>query len=93
MATTRFEEMGKVLHSGQHLKQVEWRTALELPSELVAREARAADVIPGRANPPGRSVRDLVRRHPVAGSRPVLVVPDVIGPLHFVASCGVQGDP
>jgi hypothetical protein len=29
----------------QHLKQVEWRTALELPYELVSREARAADLI------------------------------------------------
>ena len=46
MATARFEEMGKKFCiQGQHLKQVEWRTALELPTELVARQARAADVI------------------------------------------------
>ena len=42
--TARFEDLGnKFLTQGQHLKQVEWRTALELPSDLVAREARAAE--------------------------------------------------
>src|SRR5689334_22458312 len=42
----RHEEMGKKLRTqGQSLKQVEWRSALEWPSELVAREARAADLV------------------------------------------------
>ena len=45
-ATTRFEEMGKKFCvQGQALRSVEWRTALELPSDLIVREARAADVI------------------------------------------------
>jgi hypothetical protein len=44
--TARFEEMGKKFRTqGQHLEEVEWRTALELPSDLVVREARAADLI------------------------------------------------
>ena len=38
MAAARFEEMGKKFCiQGQHLKQVEWRTALELPSDLIVR--------------------------------------------------------
>jgi hypothetical protein len=49
----RFEEMGrKFCAQGQHLKEVEWRTALELPSDLITREARAADLVilgPGMA--------------------------------------------
>ena len=84
MATTRFEEMGKKFCiQGQHLKQVEWRTALELPSELVAREARAADVILVGPTRTGRNVRDLVEPGAILlrAGRPVLVVPDVIGPL------------
>ena len=37
-ATTRFEEMGKKFRiQGQHLKHVEWRTALELPADLIVR--------------------------------------------------------
>jgi len=44
--TARFHEMGrKFLTQGQHLKQVEWRTALELRYDLVAPEARAADLV------------------------------------------------
>ncbi len=86
MATARFEEMGKKFCiQGQHLKQVEWRTALELPSELVAREARAADVILVGPTRTGRNVRDLVEPGAILlrAGRPVLVVPDVIGPLQL----------
>ena len=44
--TARLEEMGKKFCAqGRHLKQIEWRTALELPFALVSREARAADLV------------------------------------------------
>jgi nucleotide-binding universal stress UspA family protein len=83
-ATARFEEMGrKFCIQGQHLKQVEWRTALELPSDLVVREARAADlVIVGPART-GADVRDLVEPGTVLlrAGRPVLVVPDTLARL------------
>src|SRR5215472_18611433 len=70
-ASARLEDMGKKFRTqGQHLKQVEWRTALELPYELVSRESRAADLIIAGA------------RHTGAG-RPVLVVPDTVAPLQL----------
>ena len=60
-ATTRFEEMGKKFRiQGQHLKHVEWRSALELPADLIVREARAADVILVGPTRSGRNVHDLV---------------------------------
>ena len=44
--TARLEEMGaKFCAQGQGLKRIEWRSALELPAEFLAREARAADLI------------------------------------------------
>ena len=92
-ATTRFEEMGKKFCvQGQALRSVEWRTALELPSDLIVREARAADVILVGPTRSGRNVRDLVEPGVILlrAGRPVLVVPDVIGPLplrRVVVSC------
>jgi len=83
-ATARFEEMGKKFCvQGQALRSVEWRTALELPSDLIVREARAADVILVGPTRSGRNVRDLVEPGVILlrAGRPVLVVPDVIGPL------------
>ena len=73
-ATTRFEEMGKKFCvQGQALRSVEWRTALELPSDLIVREARAADRHPGRADTqrpqcarPGRAGRRPVARRPAS---------------------------
>ena len=45
-ASARLDDKGKKFRAqGQHLNQVEWRTALELPYELVSREARAADLV------------------------------------------------
>ena len=45
-ATASLDEMGKkFLIQGRDLKHVEWRFALEPPSELLAREARAADLV------------------------------------------------
>jgi nucleotide-binding universal stress UspA family protein len=82
----RFDEMGKKFRAqGQHLKQIEWRTALEIPSDLVAREARAADlVIVGRRHM-GVPAHDLVEPGVILlrAGRPILVVPDVITPLHL----------
>ena len=44
--TAILDEMGKkFLTQGQALTHVEWRTALDAPAELLAREARAADLI------------------------------------------------
>jgi nucleotide-binding universal stress UspA family protein len=76
----RFEQRGKKLHAqGRPLRQIEWRSALETPGELLMREARAADLlIIGRS----RSENDadpgvIVLR----AGRPVLLVPDSIGAL------------
>jgi nucleotide-binding universal stress UspA family protein len=81
--TARLEEMGaKFRAQGERLERVEWRTALEIPNDLVAREARAADlVIVGRRRL-GSDVRDLVDPGAILlrAGRPVLVVPDVITP-------------
>lgn len=77
--TARFDEMGEKFRAqGRHLEQIEWRTALELPSELVSREARAADlVIVGPRHADG-NWHDLVEPGVVLlrAGRPVLVVPD-----------------
>lgn len=82
----RFDEMGKkFLAQGQHLKQIEWRTALELPSDLIAREARAADLIIVGPRHTGRPQHDVVEPGAILlrAGRPILVVPDVITPLHL----------
>src|SRR5262249_12855505 len=45
-ATARFDERGKTFRAqGRSLKQIEWRSALEPPAELLLREARAADLL------------------------------------------------
>ena len=80
---------------GQHLKQTEWRTALELPSELVPRDARAAGVILVEPTRTGGNVRDPFEPGVILSraGRPVLVVPDVIGPLKLrrvVVACKVR---
>ena len=85
-ASTRLDDMGKRFRAqGQHLKQVEWRTALELPFELVSREARAADLIIVGARHTGHSVHDLIDPGVIVlrAGRPVLVVPDTIAPLRL----------
>jgi nucleotide-binding universal stress UspA family protein len=84
--TARFDEMGrKFCTQGQHLKQIEWRTALDLPSDLVAREARAADlVIVGPRHTSG-PLHDLVEPGAILlrAGRPILVVPDTITRLQL----------
>jgi nucleotide-binding universal stress UspA family protein len=85
-AISRFDAMGKKFRTqGQHLKQVEWRTALELPHELVSREARAADLIIVGARHTGHSVHDLADPGVILlrAGRPVLVVPDTVAPLQL----------
>src|SRR6266536_751107 len=81
--SARLDDIGSRFRvKGQHLKQVEWRTALELPYELVSREARAADLIIVAARHTGHSVHDLVDPGVILlrAGRPVLVVPDVVAP-------------
>jgi nucleotide-binding universal stress UspA family protein len=82
----RFDEMGRKFRAqGQNLKQIEWRTALELPSDLVAREARAADLIIVGRRRMGVPTPDLVEPGVILlrSGRPILVAPDVISPLHL----------
>jgi nucleotide-binding universal stress UspA family protein len=82
--TARLDEMGaKFRAQGQRLEGIEWRSALELPSDLVAKEARAADLVIVGCRHTGNNVRDLIDPGAVLlrAGRPVLVVPDVITPL------------
>jgi nucleotide-binding universal stress UspA family protein len=81
--SARLDDIGRRFRAkGQHLKEVEWRTALELPYELVSREARAADLIIVGARHPGGNVHDLVDPGVLLlrTGRPLLVVPDVVAP-------------
>ena len=87
--TASLDEIGRRFRSkGQHLKQVEWRTALELPYELVAREARAADLIIVGARHTGSNVCDLVEPGVILlrAGRPLLVAPNVVTPPSFAGS-------
>src|SRR5262249_49875377 len=81
--SARLDEMGRRFRTkGQHLKQVEWRTALELPYELVSREARAADLIIVGARHTDGNVRDLVDPGMILlqPGRPLLVAPALVAP-------------
>jgi nucleotide-binding universal stress UspA family protein len=81
--SARLDDIGRRFRAkGQHLKEVEWRTALELPYELVSREARAADLIIVGARHTGGNVHDLVDPGVILlrAGRPLLVVPDVVAP-------------
>jgi nucleotide-binding universal stress UspA family protein len=82
----RLENLGKKFCAqGECLKQIEWRTALELPDELVAREARASDLVIIGSRHAGGSRHDLVDPGVILlrAGRPVLVVPDIIAPLQL----------
>ncbi len=84
--STRLDDMGRRFRAqGQHLRQVEWRSALELPYELVAREARAADLIIVGARHTGGNVQDLADPGVILlrAGRPVLVVPNTVAPLQL----------
>ena len=85
-AIARLDDMGKKFREqGQHLKQVEWRIALELPYELVSREARVADLIIVGARHTGGNMQDLADPGVILlrAGRPVLVVPDTVAPLQL----------
>lgn len=82
--TALLDDLGRrFLGKGQHLRHIEWRCALEPSIELVAREARAADlIILGPRRPPAQ-LHDLVDPGAILlrVGRPVLVVPDTVPPL------------
>jgi nucleotide-binding universal stress UspA family protein len=80
--TSRLDVVGKKFRAqGQCLKQIEWRSALEFPNELISRKARAADlVIVGSRQPDGHSFVDPGVILLGAG-RPVMVVPEIVPPL------------
>ena len=76
--SARLDEMGRRFRAkGQRLKQVEWRAALELPYELVSREARAADLIIVGTQDGGGSAHELVDPGAILlrAGRPILVAP------------------
>lgn len=82
--TARLQEMGRKFQArGRHLKEVEWRTALELPFELVSREARAADLVVVGPRRTSGNLHDPVEPGVILlrAGRPVLVVPDIAAPL------------
>ncbi len=82
--TAGFDAMGKkFLTQGRDLKHVEWRSALEPPSELLAREARAADLIIVGARHAAGNRHDFFDPGVILlrAGRPILVVPDVVHPL------------
>jgi nucleotide-binding universal stress UspA family protein len=82
--TARLDGMGaRFCALGQCLESIEWRSALEIPSDLVAREARAADLVIVGPRHTGNNVRDLVEPGAILlrAGRPVLMVPDVVTPL------------
>jgi len=85
-ASARLDDIGKKFREqGQHLKEVEWRTALELPYEFVSRETRAADLIIVGARHTGGNMQDLADPGVILlrAGRPVLVAPDTVAPLQL----------
>jgi nucleotide-binding universal stress UspA family protein len=79
-AMARFEQTGKKFRARGHcLKQIEWRSMLEPPGELLLREARAADLLIigrrriGDEHDPGMIL--------LRAGRPILLVPDTAAPL------------
>jgi nucleotide-binding universal stress UspA family protein len=78
------DDLGRrFLGKGRHIAHIEWRSALESSFELVAREARAADlVILGPRRTAGQ-MHDLIDPGAIIlrAGRPVLVVPDTVPPL------------
>ena len=82
-AQSRFREIGKVVHAG-----ADWRAGVGLPSELVAEEARAADlIICGGRNPDKWGLHNHADPGDVLmlAGRPVLVVPPKLTQL-FVSN-------
>jgi nucleotide-binding universal stress UspA family protein len=78
--TGRFEQRGKTFRAqGRSLTQIEWRSALEPPGELLLREARAADLlIIGRKHSENDADPGVIV---LRAGRPVLLVPDTVAAL------------
>jgi nucleotide-binding universal stress UspA family protein len=78
----RFEQRGKKFRAqGPWLKQVEWRSMLESPGELLLREARAADLLViGRRRSGADPDPGMVL---LRAGRPILLVPDAARPLEL----------
>jgi nucleotide-binding universal stress UspA family protein len=82
--SARLDDLGKKFRDqGQCLEQVEWRTAVEFPYELISREARAADLIIVGPRHATSDLHDLVDPGVVLlrAGRPILVVPSIAAPL------------
>jgi nucleotide-binding universal stress UspA family protein len=76
----RVEQGGKTFRAqGRSLREIEWRSALEPPGELLLREARAADllVVGRRRSGDDADPGVIVLR----AGRPVLLVPDTVAAL------------
>jgi nucleotide-binding universal stress UspA family protein len=85
-AQLRLDEIGKKFcDQGRYLKQVEWRSALEFSSELLPREARAADLVIIGAPPATDSLHDLFEPGAIVlrAGRPILVAPHTFAPVQF----------
>jgi nucleotide-binding universal stress UspA family protein len=82
----RFDAIGRKFRTqGQNLNHVDWRSCFDTPADTVVREARSADlIIVGARHESGnvpRSVDPSVIL--MRAGRPVLVVPDIVGPLQL----------
>ena len=74
--------LGSHFRSNAGDKQVEWRSAVDFPSEFVARQARAADLVIIGPDRTGDSYRSLDPGTVVIhAGRPVLLVPSAIDSL------------
>lgn len=69
--------------AGEHRSKVEWRSDIDFPGDVVAREARAADlVVIGRDPAPGDGHRSLDPGSAILKTgRPILVVPPALEAL------------
>ena len=78
----RFEQRGnKFRAQSRCLKQIEWRSMLDSPTELLVREARAADlVIVGRRHSGAEHDPGLIL---LRAGRPILLVPNTAAPLEL----------
>jgi nucleotide-binding universal stress UspA family protein len=76
----RFEQRGKRFRvQCRCLEQIEWRSTLDSPNELLVREARAADlVIVGRSHGGAEHDPGLIL---LRAGRPILLVPDTAASL------------
>jgi nucleotide-binding universal stress UspA family protein len=78
----RFDQSGEKFRAqARWLKQVEWRSMLDSPGELLLREARAADLLViGRRRSGDDHDRGVIL---LRAGRPILLVPDTARPLEL----------